>query len=80
MASIVAAELIGRLLQQDAGYYLPVFVAAGLLYPAARGLSRAQPEDGSRGDAILKTIRPSRLTALAPPPTRCAPACRLGAR
>ena len=33
MASIVAAELIGRLLQQDSSYYLPVFVAAGLLYP-----------------------------------------------
>jgi ACS family hexuronate transporter-like MFS transporter len=33
VASIVAAELIGRLLQQDASYYLPVFVVAGLLYP-----------------------------------------------
>lgn len=33
MVSIVAAELIGRLLQQDASYYLPIFVVAGLLYP-----------------------------------------------
>ncbi len=59
MASIVAAELIGRLLQQDAGYYLPVFVAAGLLYPAGlAGLSRAQPEDGAGEAAILKTMPP----------------------
>jgi ACS family hexuronate transporter-like MFS transporter len=34
MVSIVAAELTGRILQQDASYYLPVFLAAGLLYPA----------------------------------------------
>lgn len=33
MVSIVAAELIGRLLQQDASYYLPIFFVAGLLYP-----------------------------------------------
>jgi len=33
MASIAAAELIGRVLDRDAGYYTPIFVVAGLLYP-----------------------------------------------
>jgi len=33
MASILAAELIGRVLEGDASFYLPIFVAAGLLYP-----------------------------------------------
>ena len=35
MVSIAAAELIGRVLNQDATLYLPIFVAAGLLYPIA---------------------------------------------
>ncbi len=34
MVSIVAAELTGRLLDQDPSYYFPVFIVAGLLYPA----------------------------------------------
>jgi hypothetical protein len=34
MVSIVAAELTGQVLERDASYYLPVFIAAGLLYPA----------------------------------------------
>jgi ACS family hexuronate transporter-like MFS transporter len=33
LASILAAELIGRVLESDASFYLPIFVAAGLLYP-----------------------------------------------
>ncbi len=35
MVSIVAAEVIGRILNTDATLYLPIFVAAGLLYPIA---------------------------------------------
>jgi hypothetical protein len=33
MVSIVAAELTGRVLDRDPSFYLPVFIAAGLLYP-----------------------------------------------
>jgi ACS family hexuronate transporter-like MFS transporter len=35
LVSIVAAELIGRVLNADPGWYQPIFVAAGLLYPIA---------------------------------------------
>jgi ACS family hexuronate transporter-like MFS transporter len=35
MVSIVAAELVGRVLDRDATLYLPIFIAAGLLYPIA---------------------------------------------
>jgi len=38
MVSIVAAELIGRVLNTDTTLYQPIFVAAGLLYPIALGL------------------------------------------
>jgi len=35
LVSIVAAELIGRVLNTDPTLYFPIFVAAGLLYPFA---------------------------------------------
>jgi ACS family hexuronate transporter-like MFS transporter len=35
MVSIVAAELIGRVLNADPTWYLPIFVAAGVIYPVA---------------------------------------------
>ena len=35
--SIVAAELIGRVLDTDSTLYAPIFIAAGLLYPLALG-------------------------------------------
>ena len=38
MVSIAAAESIGRLLEVDAKLYLPIFVAAGLMYPLALGV------------------------------------------
>ena len=38
LASIVAAESIGRVLDADASLYLPIFVAAGLLYPSSLAL------------------------------------------
>ncbi len=38
MVSIVAAESIGRVLDADATLYLPIFVAAGLLYPLGLGV------------------------------------------
>jgi ACS family hexuronate transporter-like MFS transporter len=38
MVSIVAAESIGRVLDADATLYLPIFVAAGLIYPLALGV------------------------------------------
>jgi ACS family hexuronate transporter-like MFS transporter len=38
MVSIVAAESIGRVLETDATWYLPIFVAAGLIYPLALGV------------------------------------------
>jgi MFS transporter, ACS family, hexuronate transporter len=38
MVSIVAAELIGRVLNTDATLYRPIFLAAGLLYPIALGV------------------------------------------
>ena len=38
MVSIVAAESIGRVLDADATLYLPIFVAAGLLYPIGLGV------------------------------------------
>jgi ACS family hexuronate transporter-like MFS transporter len=36
--SIVAAELIGRVLDTDSTLYAPIFIAAGLLYPLALGV------------------------------------------
>ena len=38
LVSIAAAESIGRVLDSDATSYLPIFVAAGLLYPLALGV------------------------------------------
>ncbi len=38
IVSIVAAESIGRVLEVDATLYLPIFVAAGLIYPVALGV------------------------------------------
>ena len=38
MVSIAAAESIGRMLDADATLYLPIFVAAGLIYPLALGV------------------------------------------
>lgn len=38
MVSILAAELIGRVLNMDATLYRPIFIAAGLLYPVALGV------------------------------------------
>jgi ACS family hexuronate transporter-like MFS transporter len=38
IVSIVAAESIGRVLDTDATLYLPIFVAAGLIYPLALGV------------------------------------------
>jgi len=35
MVSIVAAELIGRVLNTDPTWYLPIFVTAGVIYPVA---------------------------------------------
>ena len=31
--STIAAELTGRMLNQNPSYYLPIFIAAGCLYP-----------------------------------------------
>ena len=38
LVSIAAAESIGRVLDADATLYLPIFVAAGLIYPLALGV------------------------------------------
>jgi ACS family hexuronate transporter-like MFS transporter len=54
MVSIVAAELIGRVLERDATWYLPIFVTAGLIYPVALLLfhllsPKMEPADLPRG-------------------------------
>ena len=41
LVSIVVAELVGRVLNTDATLYLPIFVTAGLLYPAALAVFHA---------------------------------------
>jgi ACS family hexuronate transporter-like MFS transporter len=38
MVSIGVAEAVGRVLDRDATLYLPIFIAAGVLYPLALGV------------------------------------------
>jgi ACS family hexuronate transporter-like MFS transporter len=51
LVSTVTAELTGRMLNNDASYYLPIFVIAGLLYPI--------------GLAVIHALSP-RLTPVTP--------------
>jgi hypothetical protein len=39
--STVTAELTGRMLNQNPSYYLPIFIAAGCLYPAGLAVIHA---------------------------------------
>ena len=54
LVSIAAAESIGRVLDADATLYLPIFVAAGLIYPLALGVFHLL---SPRMEPVPQTIR-----------------------